>query len=337
MSNTLITLQGVSKAFQTATGPSWVLKDVSVEIAAGEFVSIIGRSGSGKSTLLNMVTGIDRPTRGEVWIGGTALHRLSEGQFSIWRGHSLGIVFQFFQLLPTLTILENLLLAMDFARRIPPAEREGRARSLLERVGLAEMADQMPAQLSGGQQQSAAVARALANDPPLIVADEPTGNLDSRSAETVFGLFADLVQQGKTVLMVTHDATLARRAPRTLVLSDGYLINEAVTRSLPDLPHPELLCLSQQLQPWNGPEPAPGLWLVQAGQLELLDRRQKPLHSATAGQLLRAAPNSTLRRSPDLRALYLPEERLQALLPQTPALAAALNHSTPPKQKRWLW
>jgi putative ABC transport system ATP-binding protein len=334
----LITLTGVSKAFQTAAGPTWVLKDVSVQIAAGEFVSIIGRSGSGKSTLLNMITGIDHPTRGEVCVGEVLLNRLSEGQFSIWRGRSLGIVFQFFQLLPTLTLLENLLLAMDFAGRIAPLEREPRARRLLERVGLDALADQLPAQLSGGQQQSAAVARALANDPPLIVADEPTGNLDSRAAEVVFGLFMELVQEGKTVLMVTHDAALARRAQRILVLSDGYLINESVSRALPDLPHSELLHLSQQLRPWSGTEgPSAGLWLVQAGQLELLDRRERPLQTATAGQLLQVMPDSRLRLSSDLCALYLSEESWQALRPHTPALAELLNGSTPLKRKGWLW
>ncbi|MCA1954786.1 MAG: ABC transporter ATP-binding protein [Anaerolinea sp.] len=332
----LIRLTNVSKAFQTAAGPTWVLKDVSVQIAAGEFVTIIGRSGSGKSTLLNMITGIDRPTRGEVCVDGVSLNRLSEGQFSVWRGRSLGIVFQFFQLLPTLTLLENLLLPMDFAGCIAPAQREARARKLLERVGLEALADQLPTQLSGGQQQSAAVARALANDPPLIVADEPTGNLDSRAAEAVFALFLELVQEGKTVLMVTHDAAMAQRAPRTLVLCDGELINEWLARALPDVAHPELLRLTHALRPWSGGAVEPGLWLVQAGALEVLDRRGTLTRSLTAGQWAVLSPSLHVRAGAELRAWCLPQGELSALLAGTPELAARLM-STEPARKRWPW
>ena len=181
-------------------------------------MAIQGKSGSGKTTLINVLTGIDRPTGGEVLVAGTPVHKLDEGQLAAWRGQTLGIVFQFFQLLPTLTVLENVRLPMDFCNRYRPAEREDRALELLELVGIGALADQLPGQLSGGQQQSAAIARALANDPQILVTDEPTGNLDSRTAEEVFELLHRLAGEGKTVVMVTHDDELAARAKRVVVI-----------------------------------------------------------------------------------------------------------------------
>jgi putative ABC transport system ATP-binding protein len=212
------------KTFETAAGPFQALRGVSLTVFPGEFVAITGRSGSGKSTLINMLTGIDRPTSGELVVCGVPLQSLSENRLAIWRGRHLGIVFQFFQLLPTLTVLDNVMLPMDFAGKYRGRERERRAMALLEQVELAEHAHKLPAGLSGGQQQRAALARALANDPPLLVADEPTGNLDSTTAESVFLLFQRLAGEGKTILMVTHDEGLARRAGRHVVLSDGRVV-----------------------------------------------------------------------------------------------------------------
>ena len=220
----LIELKQVSKTYHTIAGDFSALKDISLTIDNGEFVAIVGKSGSGKTTLINVLTGIDRPTSGEVNIARTPVHQLDEGQLAIWRGAHLGIVFQFFQLLPTLTVLENVRLPMDFCNQFAPAERNERAMSLLKLVGIEEFAHQLPSQLSGGQQQSAAIARALANDPQIVVTDEPTGNLDTHTAEQVFDLLIRLAASGKTVLMVTHDDDLASRAGRVITLKDGEII-----------------------------------------------------------------------------------------------------------------
>jgi putative ABC transport system ATP-binding protein len=220
-----IEMRDIHKIYKTAAGDFLALKDVTVCFYQGEFVSVVGKSGSGKSTLANMITGIDHPTSGSVRINGTHVHKLGESKMSVWRGRNLGIVFQFFQLLPMLNLLENVMLPMDFCSMFAPSEREPRARQLLEMVGLEKFADQLPAAVSGGQQQSAAVARALANDPPVIIADEPTGNLDSQAAEKVFQIFIDLAGQGKTILMVTHDRKLAERSERVLQLVDGVLVS----------------------------------------------------------------------------------------------------------------
>jgi putative ABC transport system ATP-binding protein len=223
----LIDLHQVVKTFETPAGKFTALKGVDLHIDEGEFVSIVGKSGSGKSTLINMITGIDTPTSGEVWVGGADVRHLNEGQMAVWRGRTVGVVFQFFQLLPTLTAIENVTLPMDFSQTGSLAERHERAMHLLELVGVADQAHELPSALSGGQQQSVAIARALANDPPLVAADEPTGNLDSRSANVVFQLFEHLVENGKTILVVTHDNDLAKRAKHTIVLADGEIINEA--------------------------------------------------------------------------------------------------------------
>ena len=222
----LIELSEVVKAFEVEAGTFYALRGVDLSVRCGEFVAVIGKSGSGKSTLINMITGIDRPTSGEVNIGGVAVHKLTENQLAMWRGRNIGVVFQFFQLLPTLSVLDNIVLPMDFCGCYDTAERPRRALELLELVGLADQAGKLPTALSGGQQQRAAIARALANDPPILVADEPTGNLDSATADAVFSLFENLVAQGRTILMVTHDNDLARRVQRSVQVSDGRIVSD---------------------------------------------------------------------------------------------------------------
>jgi putative ABC transport system ATP-binding protein len=218
-----IDLRDVVKTYETGAGELTVLQDVTLQVQPGEFVSVVGPSGSGKSTLLNMITGIDRPTSGQVCVGGETVYTLSENQLARWRGRHVGVVFQFFQLLPTLTILENVMLPMDFCRVYQRRERRGRALGLLEQVGIADQAEKLPSALSGGEQQRAAVARALANDPSLIVADEPTGNLDTATAKGLFALFDGLAAQGKTLVVVTHDRTLSARSERVLHLLNGRI------------------------------------------------------------------------------------------------------------------
>jgi putative ABC transport system ATP-binding protein len=222
----LIELQQVVKSYQTAAGLFTALKGVDLQVDQGEFIAIVGKSGSGKSTLINMLTGIDRPTAGEIYVDQTPLHTLGENRMAIWRSKHVGIVFQFFQLLPTLTVIENVMLPMDFGHMYGFGEREQRALALLEQVELADHAYKLPTALSGGQQQRAAIARALANDPPLVVADEPTGNLDSKTAGAMLELFQQLVGHGKTFIIVTHDNDLARQATRTITIADGEIIDD---------------------------------------------------------------------------------------------------------------
>ena len=231
----IIDLRDVHKYYKTAVGDFHALNSIDLQINPGEFVSIIGKSGSGKSTLLNMITGIDRPTAGDVFVNGTAVHELNENRMARWRGKNLGIVFQFFQLLPTISVIENIMLPMDFCRTYPMREREKRALALLEMVELADHAYKLPTALSGGQQQRVAIARALANDPPIVIADEPTGNLDSKTAESVFAMFNQLVSQGKTIIIVTHDSGLAKQTHRTALIVDGEIVNEYVSKAMPTL------------------------------------------------------------------------------------------------------
>ena len=220
----LIELDAAVKSYALCGGAAFTaLHGITLRIAAGDFVAVLGKSGSGKSTLLNLIAGLDRPTSGGVRVAGTDLAGLGENELARWRGRNLGVVFQFFQLLPTLTIEENILLAMDFVGKIPAAERRPRARELLALVGLSDQATKLPSTLSGGQQQRAAIARALANDPPVILADEPTGNLDTETAADVDALFQTLTAQGKTLLIVTHDVSLARGAHRVIQLKDGRI------------------------------------------------------------------------------------------------------------------
>ncbi len=227
----LIRLDNVDKAYQTPVGEFIALRNINLRIGKGEFVAVVGKSGSGKSTLINMITGIDRPSAGQIYIGDTAIHTLREGPMAEWRGRNVGVIFQFFQLLPMLTCIENVMLPMDFCNMYKSSERENRALHLLEQVDMVEHAYKLPSEVSGGQQQRVAIARALANDPPLLVADEPTGNLDSKTADSVFHLFETMVTRGKTILMVTHDEELARRVSRRITLTDGEIIHEEYLRA----------------------------------------------------------------------------------------------------------
>ena len=224
---TLIDMQGVTKTYETSAGSFTALKNIDLHIEAGEFTAIVGKSGSGKSTMLNMLTGIDRPTSGEVEINGTAVTTLNEDQIAIWRGRNIGVVFQFFQLMPTLTVIENVMMPMDFCNIYAPRERRTRAFALLKQVGVADQADKFPAKLSGGEQQRVAIARALANDPPILVADEPTGNLDSHTADDVLTLFQNLAGCGKTVVMVTHERDVASWVSRVVRLADGEIVSSS--------------------------------------------------------------------------------------------------------------
>ncbi len=223
----LIRLTNVSLTYGTAGSPYPALQDIDLTVGAGEHLGLVGSSGSGKSSLLNMITGIDHPTRGTVEIAGTKVHTLAEGPLALWRGRNVGIVFQFFQLIPNLSILENLLLPMELVNVIPKAERKSRALALLDQTGIAPQAEKLPAELSGGEQQRAAIARALANDPPLLVADEPTGNLDSQNAERVLAIFKSQALAGKTVIVVTHERNVAAEFGRVVTLRDGRIVADS--------------------------------------------------------------------------------------------------------------
>ncbi|RRR69294.1 MAG: ATP-binding cassette domain-containing protein [Candidatus Viridilinea halotolerans] len=275
----LIDLRNIVKTFESAAGSFTALKGVSLTVDRGEFVAIIGKSGSGKSTLINMVTGIDRPTSGDVLVAGTPVHTLSEGQMSIWRGKHLGIIFQFFQLLPSLTVVENVMLPMDFCNMYRPRERRERAMQLLAQVEMTENAHKLPSAISGGQQQRVAIARALANDPPILIADEPTGNLDSKTAEAVFKLFEELVAANKTIVMVTHDNDLARRASRSVIVADGEIVNQYLANALPKLSLDQLITVTRQLdrlsfapgQPIvHQGTPADYFYIITRGQVEVI-------------------------------------------------------------------
>jgi putative ABC transport system ATP-binding protein len=279
--NPLIEMRDIVKVFKTGAGDFTALNDVDICFYEGEFVSVVGKSGSGKSTLVNMLTGIDHPSSGTVRVGDTYIHQLKEGPMSVWRGVNLGIVFQFFQLLPMLSLVENVMLAMDFANVIPYQDREDRAMQLLNLVDLQAQAHDLPGEVSGGQQQSVAIARALANDPPIIIADEPTGNLDSRSADAVFNIFSDLAKAGKTIIMVTHDSSLARKTGKMFLLSDGELVNPWIASTFPEIPDQRLLWLTKTMETQSF---APGetiplprferaaLYLFTSGEVEFVTR-----------------------------------------------------------------
>jgi putative ABC transport system ATP-binding protein len=222
----VIRLRGVGKSYPSAAGAAVALRDVDLEIEAGEFVSIVGRSGSGKTTLLNLLAGIDRPDDGEVLVGGSRVNELGGTELARRRGRTVGLVFQFFNLLPTLTVVENVILPMDFARTVPPRARRRRALQLLDELGIAEQAEKFPHELSGGQQQRAAIARAAVNAPPVLLADEPTGNLDSSTGEEVLAQFGRLAAAGTTVVMVTHERDVSAHATREVRLEDGAIIDD---------------------------------------------------------------------------------------------------------------
>ncbi len=278
----LIELHQVVKSFDTAAGTFTALKTVDLKVNQGEFVAVIGKSGSGKSTLINMITGIDRPTSGEVFVGDTAVHNLNENKMAIWRGRNLGIVFQFFQLLPTLSVVDNVMLPMDFCNTYPARERRQRAMHLLDLVGMTDHAHKLPSAVSGGQQQRVAIARALANDPPVLIADEPTGNLDSQTADAVFQLFDGLVKQNKTILMVTHDNDLAKRVSRAVLIADGQIIEEYLAQAFPSLGEAQLIEATHKLEPIHYPAgavilnegtPADRFYLIMQGSVDVIVRR----------------------------------------------------------------
>jgi putative ABC transport system ATP-binding protein len=225
----VIQIRELRKAYPLEAGEVVAVDRVNLEVVPGEFVAIVGRSGSGKTTLLNLLAGIDRPTSGSVRVAGADVGRLSESGLAVWRGREVGLVFQFFQLLPTLTVAENVVLPMDFAKTIPAQHRRARADELLDRVGIGDQADKMPLALSGGQQQRAAIARALANDPPILLADEPTGNLDSATADAVLDLFAALNAEGRTIVVVTHERDIRSIVGREITLRDGKVVADEQT------------------------------------------------------------------------------------------------------------
>ena len=285
----MIDMHGLVKTFKNAAGEFTVLKGIDLTIKRGEFVSIVGKSGSGKSTLLNMITGIDHPTQGRVVIGGTDIYsNVTESQRSKWRGRNLGIVFQFFQLLPMLTLLENVMLPMDYAEMHDFDERPARAMEMLKLVGLERSANKLPILVSTGQQQLAAIARALACDPPLLVADEPTGNLDTKSAGTIIDLFEELSRRGKTVLMVTHDPSLTARTTRNIIIADGELINETIAQSMPWLRHRHMMEFTKLAREKTYPathtiiprnEHVAEFFMIRNGEVEVVlqDRKRKEI------------------------------------------------------------
>lgn len=347
-STPMIDLRKVVKKFKNAAGEFTVLKGIDLQIARGEFVSIVGKSGSGKSTLLNMVTGIDHPTSGQVLVNDQDLYTaMNESQRSLWRGKNLGIVFQFFQLLPMLSLVENVMLPMDYAGLYDFDERPKRAMRLLEMVGLEKQAAKLPLSVSTGQQQLAAIARALATDPPLLVADEPTGNLDSRSSDTIIALFDHLVAEGKTVVMVTHDPSLTERTTRNIIISDGQLIDDAVALALPLLNHRQMLEVTQKVERrvYQANQPilrrddhVDQLFIIARGDVEIVLQgknredvvvaRMNPGEFFGEVELLRGGKSiASVRAAPEgpVELLALNRDDFQKLIVESPLTAEALG------------
>ena len=344
----MIDMHGIVKTFKNAAGEFTVLKGIDLTINRGEFVSIVGKSGSGKSTLLNMVTGIDHPTDGRVVIGGTDIYtNVTESQRSKWRGRNLGIVFQFFQLLPMLTLVENVMLSMDYADLYDFDERPKRAMQMLELVGLEKFANKLPTMVSTGQQQLAAIARALACDPPLLVADEPTGNLDTKSAGTIIDLFENLTRKGKTVLMVTHDPSLTSRTTRNIIIADGELINETVAKALPWLRHRHMMEFSKLVEAWIYEPKATiisrdahveNFFMIRKGEVEVVlqDRKQnetiisrlKPGEFFGEIELMRGGRSiANIRASAEgpVELLTIKREDFKRVMDQSPITAEAVS------------
>ena len=344
----MIQLHGVVKRFSNAAGEFIVLKGVDLTINRGEFVSIVGKSGSGKSTLLNMVTGIDHPTEGQVVVNGSDIYTgVTESQRSNWRGKNLGIVFQFFQLLPMLTLLENVMLPMDYVNLYDFDDRPKRAMELLILVGLEKFANKLPVLVSTGQQQLAAIARAMACDPPLLVADEPTGNLDTRSADTIIQLFEGFVAQGKTVVMVTHDPSLTSRTDRNIIISDGEMINETVSKSLPQLRHRHMLEFTKIVedriyQPGETiiarDQPVDYFFMIRKGQVEvvLLDKENQEYIVSHLGkgeffgdvELLhggKAIANVRASGSEPVEVVIIPRADFMSVINESPITAEAIG------------
>jgi len=343
----MIDMHGIVKTFKNAAGEFTVLKGIDLTINRGEFVSIVGKSGSGKSTLLNMITGIDHPTSGRVVIGNTDIYtNMTESQRSKWRGRNLGIVFQFFQLLPMLTLLENAMLPMDYADMYDFDERPARAMEMLQMVGLEPFANKLPSLVSTGQQQLAAIARALACDPPLLVADEPTGNLDTKSATIIIDLFEELSRQEKTVVMVTHDPSLTSRTTRNIIIADGELINETVAKSLPWLRHRHMMEFSKLAEartfaanttiiPRN--EHVEHFFMIRQGEVEVVLQDRKNQETVISRlmpgeffgeiELLRGGKAiANVRASPlgPVEVLTIPREDFQRVMAESPITAEAV-------------
>jgi len=342
----VIDMHGVVKTFKNAAGEFTALKGIDLTIYKGEFVSIVGKSGSGKSTLLNMITGIDHPTSGKVIIGGRDIYTgVTESQRSRWRGRNLGIVFQFFQLLPMLTLAENVMLPMDYAEMYDFDERPARAMEMLRMVGLEKFANKLPVSVSTGQQQLAAIARALACDPPLLVADEPTGNLDSKSASVIINLFEELSRRGKTILMVTHDPSLTARTTRNIIISDGELIDEAVSRALPSLRHRHMLEITKNakrlsFQPHEvilpAKKPVEYLYIISSGAVDVMSAnhaRARKLAHLKAGEsfgeieLLRGGKSIACVRAGErpVEALAYPRAEFLRIVEESPITAEVLR------------
>jgi putative ABC transport system ATP-binding protein len=343
----LIELNNVVKAYKTQAGDFLALKNVTLSIGSGEFVGVIGKSGSGKSTLINMITGIDRPTRGEVYVANTPIHNLNEGRMAQWRGHNLGIVFQFFQLLPILTVIENVMLPMDFCNLYSSRQRKEKALQALDMVGVAEQANKLPSQLSGGEQQRVAIARALANDPPIILADEPTGNLDSKTSAIVFDVFEKLVASGKTIVMVTHDGDLARKVKRTIIIADGEIIEEYLTRTFPALTQSQLIWTTSRLKSLKFPggssiitqdAPAEKFYFVTKGEVDVTvnNRRGKEFQVARLHRgeyfggisLIHGCPSMTTVRAAgtgEIELASLDKEDFNQFVSQSPLTKEAIQ------------
>ncbi len=342
-----VEVRRLTKVFRTPAGDFTALKGIDLQVNRGEFVAVIGKSGSGKSTLINLITGIDRPTAGEGYVGGEPLHTYDEEGLAEWRGRNLGIVFQFFQLLPTLTLLENVMLPMDINRLYPAAERRERAMRLLALVEMDGQARKLPAAVSGGQQQRVAIARALANDPGLIIADEPTGNLDSRTAESIFSLFQRLVAEGKTIIMVTHDEARAARTSRSVMIADGAVVNEHVTRALAALNYDQLAEVQRRVAPTafapgsvvvRQGEPGEHFFIITGGRAEVCveqpDGRTLPVDTLAAGQyfgemalLGRRPRRATVRAAADtpLEVVALDSQTFNGLVESSPDLRDELQ------------
>lgn len=343
----IIEMRGIVKRFSNAAGEFTVLKGVDLMINRGEFVSIVGKSGSGKSTLLNMITGIDHPTEGQVIVNHNDIYTgVSESARSKWRGKNLGIVFQFFQLLPMLTLLENVMLPMDYVDMYDFDERPGRAMELLTLMGLDKFANKLPVLVSTGQQQLAAIARAMACDPPLLIADEPTGNLDTRSADTIIRIFEHFVEQGKTIVMVTHDPSLTSRTHRNIVISDGELIDETVSRSLPQLRHRHMLEFTKLAQRRfyqpretiiSRDEPVSHFFMIRKGRVEVVlqKTRSKEILLSQIGaneffgdiELLRGGNSIANVRagSEPVEVLMVPREDFTRVMAESPITVEAVS------------
>jgi ABC-type lipoprotein export system ATPase subunit len=352
----LIELRNVVKTFETAAGKFTVLKGVDVNIDRGEFVAVIGKSGSGKSTLINMVTGIDRPTEGEILVGDCAVHTLSESQMAVWRGKNLGIIFQFFQLLPTLSLIENVMLPMDFCNLYTPGERRKRAMELLGQVDMVEHAHKLPSAVSGGQAQRVAIARALANDPPILIADEPTGSLDSKTANAVFELFENFVNQGKTIVMVTHDNDLARRASRAVIVVDGQVTNQYVTKALPYLNVDQMTWVARQLERQmfdrgttivTQGEMADRFYIITKGEVEIVlphpdgqeivvDRLEKGKYFGEIGLINGGTRTATVRAAPesDVEVATLSRDAFARLLQDSDETRGVMDRITHERVER---